>query len=81
MRKIKSALAVAAVAAGMLASSLAAAGTANASTYTISYINRCAELTNGRMCLIAFNWGPTPPTANPRYGSTALYSASRTPGA
>jgi hypothetical protein len=42
MRKIKLAVAAAAVAAGMLASPLAA-GTANASTYTISYINRCAE--------------------------------------
>jgi hypothetical protein len=43
MRKIKLAVAVAAVAAGVLAPSLAA-GTANASTYTISYIDRCAEL-------------------------------------
>ena len=42
MRKIKSAVAVAAVAAGMLAP-LLSAGTANAeSVYTVSYINRCA---------------------------------------
>jgi hypothetical protein len=45
MRKIKSAVAAAAVAvavaAGMLASPLAA-GTANASIYTISFIDRCA---------------------------------------
>ena len=57
MRKIKSALAVAAVAAGMLASSLAAAGTANASTYTISYINRCAELTNAPNVFDCFQLG------------------------
>jgi hypothetical protein len=41
MRKIKSAVAVAAVAAGMLASPFAA-GIANASTYTLSFIDRCA---------------------------------------
>ena len=43
MRKIRSAVAVAAVAAGVLASPLAA-GPANASTYTISYIDRCAVM-------------------------------------
>jgi hypothetical protein len=47
MRKIKSVVAAAAVAAGMLASPLAA-GTANAAnaalTYTISYIQRCATV-------------------------------------
>ena len=43
MRKIKLAVAAAAVAAGLLAPSLAA-GTANASTYTISYIDRCAQV-------------------------------------
>ena len=49
MRKIKSALAVAAVAAGMLASSLAAAGTANAATtYSVSYINRCATVSGSQ---------------------------------
>jgi hypothetical protein len=43
MRKIQSVIAVAAVAAGMLASPLAS-GTADASTYTLSYINRCAVI-------------------------------------
>jgi len=44
MRKIKLAVAAAAVAVGMLASP-AAAGTANAAlTYTISYIQRCATV-------------------------------------
>src|ERR1700730_1973427 len=43
MRKIRSAVAVAALAAGVLASPLAA-GPANASTYTISYIDRCAVM-------------------------------------
>jgi hypothetical protein len=46
MRKIKSAVAATAVAAGLLASPLAA-GTANASTYTLSYIDRCAEVAPG----------------------------------
>ena len=46
MRKIKLAVAAAAVAAGLLAPSLAA-GTANASTYTISYIDRCAQFGSG----------------------------------
>ena len=40
MRKIRSAVAVAAVTAGLLAPTLAA-GTANASTYTYSHIYRC----------------------------------------
>jgi hypothetical protein len=43
MRKIKLAVAAAAVAAGLLASPLAV-GIANASTYSISFINRCAQV-------------------------------------
>lgn len=43
MTKIKLAVAAAAVAAGLLAPALAA-GTANASTYTLSYIDRCAQV-------------------------------------
>src|SRR3977135_895331 len=44
MRKIKSAVAALAVAAGLLTASLAAAGVANASTYSISGIDRCASV-------------------------------------
>jgi hypothetical protein len=46
MKKIKLAVAVAAMVAGILAPALAA-GTANASTYTISYIDRCAQFGSG----------------------------------
>jgi hypothetical protein len=44
MRNIKWAVAVAAMVAGLLASSLAAAGVANAGTYSISGIDRCASV-------------------------------------
>jgi hypothetical protein len=43
MRKIKLAVAAATVAAGLLAPTFAA-GAANASTYTLSYIDRCASV-------------------------------------
>jgi hypothetical protein len=48
MRKIKWAVAATAVAAGLLASSLAVAGAVNAeSVYTVSFIDRCASVGPG----------------------------------
>jgi hypothetical protein len=58
MRKIKLAVAAAAVAAGLLAPTFAA-GTANASTYTISFIDRCARVgpTSGNLHTDCFQLG------------------------
>jgi hypothetical protein len=67
IKKIKLAVAEATVTAAMLATPLAV-GTANAGTYTLSYIDRCADVAQQLDC---FQLGPTPPTPKPGCGSTA----------